>query len=51
MAKAAHAIPAGHRTVTPHLTLDDTAAAIEWYTNALGAEEAQLLGEAEHLGD
>ena len=45
MAKAAHAIPAGHRTVTPHLILDDAASAIDWYKKALGAEEvARALG-------
>src|SRR3954454_10778045 len=45
MAKAAHAIPAGHRTITPHLTLDDAAKAIDWYKKALGAEEvARALG-------
>jgi PhnB protein len=45
MAKAAHPIPAGHRTITPHLTLDDAASAIDWYKKALGAEEvARAVG-------
>jgi PhnB protein len=39
MAKAKHAIPEGHHTVTPQLTLDNAAQAIEWYKKALGAEE------------
>jgi PhnB protein len=38
MAKAAHAVPAGHHTVTPHLILDNAAAALDWYKNALGAD-------------
>src|SRR5436305_10640856 len=39
MAKAKSAVPQGHHTVTPQLTLDDAAQAIEWYKKALGAEE------------
>jgi len=39
MAKAKNAVPEGFHTVTPQLTLDDTAAAIDWYKKALGAEE------------
>jgi PhnB protein len=39
MAKAKSPIPAGFHTVTPQLTLDDAASAIEWYQLALGAEE------------
>lgn len=39
MAKAKSAVPAGFHTVTPHLVLDNAAEAIEWYTNALGADE------------
>jgi PhnB protein len=39
MAKAKHAVPEGHHTVTPQLTLDNAAEAIEWYKKALGAEE------------
>ena len=39
MAKAKSAVPAGHRTVTPHLILDNAAQAIDWYKRALGAEE------------
>lgn len=40
MAKAKRAVPEGYHTVTPHLTLDDAARAIEWYKKALGAEES-----------
>jgi len=39
MAKAKSAVPAGFRTVTPQLTLDNAAQTIEWYKKALGAEE------------
>jgi PhnB protein len=39
MAKAKHAVPEGHHTVTPQLTLDNAAQAIEWYKKGLGAEE------------
>ena len=39
MAKASNAVPKGHHTVTPSLTLDNAAQAIEWYKKALGAEE------------
>ena len=39
MAKAANPVPPGHHTVTPQLTLDDAAKAIDWYKKALGAEE------------
>jgi PhnB protein len=45
MAKAKNAIPEGHHTVTPQLTLDNTAKAIDWYKKALGAEEvARYVG-------
>jgi PhnB protein len=40
MSKAKSPIPHGYHSVTPQLTLDDAAAAIEWYKQALGAEEA-----------
>ena len=43
MAKAKHAVPEGHYTVTPQLTLGNASEAIEWYKKALGAEE---LGRA-----
>jgi len=39
MAKAKSPVPTGFHSVTPQLTLDDAAAAIEWYKLALGAEE------------
>jgi PhnB protein len=39
MAKAKKAVPEGHHTVTPHLILDNTAQALDWYTKALGAVE------------
>ena len=39
MAKAKTAVPEGHYTVTPQLTLDNAAQAIDWYKKALGVEE------------
>ena len=39
MAKAKSAVPEGHHTVTPQLTLDNAVEAIEWYKKALGAED------------
>jgi PhnB protein len=45
MAKAKHTVPEGFHTVTPHITLDNAAQAIEWYKKALGAQEkARALG-------
>jgi PhnB protein len=39
MAKAAKAVPDGYHSITPQLTLDNAAQTIDWYKNALGAEE------------
>ena len=39
MARAGQAVPEGYHTVTPSLTFDDAAAAIEWYKKALNAQE------------
>ena len=39
MTRAKSPIPEGHHTVTPVLTLDNTAQAIDWYKKALNAEE------------
>ena len=39
MAKAKNPIPPGHHTVTPQLTIENAASAIDWYKKALGAEE------------
>jgi uncharacterized glyoxalase superfamily protein PhnB len=39
MAKAKSGVPAGLHTVTPHLIMNDTASALDWYKKALGAEE------------
>jgi PhnB protein len=45
MAKAKKPVPEGHHTVTPALTLDNAARAIDWYQKALGAEEvARAVG-------
>src|SRR6059058_5924460 len=45
MAKAKSPVPEGHHTVTPQLTLDNAAQAIDWYKKALGAEEtARAVG-------
>lgn len=42
MAKAKSAIPEGFQTVTPILALDDARKAIDWYKQALGAEELSV---------
>ena len=39
MAKAKSGVPAGLHTVTPHLIMNDTASALDWYKKALGAQE------------
>ena len=39
MAKTAKPVPDGYQTVTPQLTLDNCAQAIDWYTRGLGARE------------
>src|SRR5262249_51722119 len=39
MTKAKSAIPEGLHSVTPQLTLDNAAKAIDWYKKAFGAEE------------
>ena len=39
MASAKKPVPEGYHTITPQLTLDDAARAIDWYKKALGAEE------------
>ena len=39
MTKAKKTVPEGFHTVTPQLTLDNAAQAIDWYKKALGAEE------------
>jgi PhnB protein len=39
MAKAKQAVPEGYHTVTPQLTFDNAAVAIDWYKKGLGAEE------------
>jgi PhnB protein len=39
MAKAKSSVPEGYHTVTPVLTQDDAAKAIDWYQRAFGAEE------------
>jgi len=45
MATAKKAVPEGYHTVTPVLTLDNCAQAIDWYKKALGAEEgARAVG-------
>jgi PhnB protein len=39
MATAKRPVPEGYSTVTPQLTLDNAAQAIDWYKKGLGAEE------------
>jgi PhnB protein len=47
MAKAKSAIPEGHHTVTPVLTLDNAAQAIKWYEKAFGATEVERAATAD----
>lgn len=50
MAKAKNPIPEGFHTVTPHLIFDEAAKAIDWYKNALGAEEkSRALGPGDKI--
>lgn len=45
MAKAKNPIPTGFHTITPQLTMEDAAKAIDWYKEAFGAtEESRALG-------
>jgi PhnB protein len=45
MAKAKSPVPAGFHTVTPQLTMQNAASAIEWYQKGFGAEEvSRALG-------
>src|SRR5262245_5404735 len=39
MVQAKNTVPEGLHTVTPHLAIDNAAEAIDWYKQALGAEE------------
>jgi PhnB protein len=39
MAKAKKAVPEGFHTITPQLTVENATAAIDWYKQALGAQE------------
>jgi PhnB protein len=39
MAKAKNAVPDGHYTLTPIVTYEDCAGAIDWYKQGLGAKE------------
>jgi len=39
MAKAQSPVPRGFHTITPQLTFDNAVKAIDWYKQALGAEE------------
>jgi len=39
MAQAKQPVPEGYHTITPVLTLDNAAQAIDWYKKALGAQE------------
>ena len=38
MAQAKSGVPAGFHTVTPHLIMNDTSKALDWYEKALGAK-------------
>ena len=42
-AKQVSGVPAGFHTITPSLTHEDTAAAIDWYAKAFGAKEISRM--------
>jgi PhnB protein len=43
MARAKKPVPDEYHTITPSLTLDNAAQAIDWYTRALGAKEIERI--------
>ena len=43
-------IPDGYHSVTPYLTLDDAAAAIDFYVKAFGAEEVLRMPMGDRIG-
>jgi PhnB protein len=45
--RAKSAVPEGYSTVTPQLTLENAAEAIDWYKKALGAEEVARMKDDE----
>src|SRR5262245_43218226 len=47
MARAKSPIPEGYHSVTPQLTLDHAAEAIDWYKKVLGAEELGRMKDDE----
>jgi PhnB protein len=47
MTRAKSPIPNGYYSVTPQLTLDNAAEAIDWYKKALGAEEMGRMKDDE----
>ena len=47
MARAKSPIPEGYHSVTPQLTLDHAAEAIDWYKKVLGAEELGRMRDDE----
>jgi PhnB protein len=47
MTRAKNPIPEGYHSVTPQLTLDNAAEAIDWYKKALGAEEIARMKDDE----
>src|SRR5439155_2144598 len=44
-------VPAGYHTVTPYLTVDDGARAIEFYARAFGAREKERMRSEEHTSE
>jgi len=50
MSKAKSPVPAGYHTVTPTLTMENAASAIDWYKKAFGASEtSRMVGPDEKI--
>ncbi|GAO39487.1 hypothetical protein SCH01S_32_00240 [Sphingomonas changbaiensis NBRC 104936] len=47
---AVTAVPDGYHSVTPYLAVDGAAAAIDWYTRALGATEIMRMPMGDRIG-
>lgn len=47
---AVKAVPEGYHSVTPYLTIDGAAAAIQWYVETLGATEVMRMPMGDRIG-
>jgi len=49
MNRPANPVPAGFRTVTPYITMEDAATAIEFYKRAFAAEETERVTDGNRV--